>query len=169
MSDAAAVDAFVESIDRDRYLKLRRIALANIARRARPTVGDAAAPLLCFRAMVRPEELARALVRRHERARRDADLEAERVRASLLRALADAPPPSPRRQWLIGSLAWGGFGEGSDVDLVVEGLDAAEASALTAHLIFALPVPAHVLRLEELSPSFRARVLAEGHELDVAG
>lgn len=108
--------------------------------------------------------------RRHaERAAEEPEVAA--VRARLVAALRAAPSPRPTRTFLIGSLAWGGFGVGSDVDLVVEGIDAAAASRLAAHLIRELPVMPQVLRLEELPPSFRERVLTEGVALDrdVAG
>jgi predicted nucleotidyltransferase len=118
--------------------------------------------------MVRPEQLALALVRRRERASDGDVLDAATVRARLDAVLL-ASPSRPLRAWLIGSLAWGGFGAGSDVDVVVEGLDVEATSRLAVHLVRQLPVMPQVLRLEELPPSFATRVLDEGIPLDVAG
>jgi predicted nucleotidyltransferase len=64
--------------------------------------------------------------------------------------------------WLISSLAWGGFGERSDVDLVLRGVGPAEALALEAALAAVAEAPVDLLSLEALPPSFQARVLAEG-------
>ncbi len=96
------------------------------------------------------------------------ELEPGAVRASLDAALR-ASPVRPRRAWLIGSLAWGGFGGHSDVDVVVEGLDVEATSRLTVDLVRGLPVMPQVLRLEELPPSFADRVVSDGVPLDVAG
>lgn len=69
------------------------------------------------------------------------------------------------RAWLIGSLAWGGFGPRSDVDLVVEGLADADRIALADRLGEATGRSVDLLLLEELPPAFQARVLAEGHDV----
>jgi predicted nucleotidyltransferase len=66
---------------------------------------------------------------------------------------------------LIGSLAWGGFGELSDVDVVLKGARAEQASRLEVLLTRILRLPVEVLRLEELPQSFRARVVQEGTRL----
>jgi predicted nucleotidyltransferase len=66
----------------------------------------------------------------------------------------------------IGSLAWGSFGHRSDVDVVVRGADPARIGALGAHLSDALDIDVDGLRIEELAPAFRDRVLAEGLRLD---
>ena len=66
------------------------------------------------------------------------------------------------RAWLIGSLAWGEYGAGSDVDVVVEGVSPQGIDELWARLSRTLGERLDLLRLEELPPSFRARVLSEG-------
>ena len=70
--------------------------------------------------------------------------------------------PAGCRLRLIGSLSGEAWGERSDVDLVVEGLDRESEAALWRRLSSALPVPVDLLRLEELPETFRRRVLAEG-------
>ena len=117
---------------------------------------------------VRPEELAATLLRRNrarfaEYARRAAEL-----RAALgpeLRAALGARAGC--RAWLIGSLAHGTFGAASDVDLVVAGLEPEAAASLGLALADRLAARVDLLRLEELRPSFRDRVLAEGMPIDV--
>lgn len=64
--------------------------------------------------------------------------------------------------WLIGSLAWGGFGERSDVDLVLAGADSTFATNLEMVLTRELEVPVEVLRAEGLPVSFRERVERDG-------
>jgi predicted nucleotidyltransferase len=54
---------------------------------------------------------------------------AARIRVEL-EAQLKALLPAGARAWLIGSLAWGGFGAYSDVDLVVSGVDALETAEL---------------------------------------
>lgn len=79
--------------------------------------------------------------------------------------LAEAVPaqlPSRAEAWLIGSLAWGGFGEHSDIDVVVRGLAPPEATRLELGLLRALGWTVEVLRFEELPTSFGERVLREG-------
>ena len=68
--------------------------------------------------------------------------------------------------WLIGSLAWGGSGERSDVDIVLGGASREEAATLELELATPLRLPVDVLCLEELPASFRARVEQEGVRLD---
>lgn len=66
------------------------------------------------------------------------------------------------RAWLIGSLAWGGFGDHSDVDLVLGDVDSSFASQLELLLTRELDVPVEVLRLEDLPATFRDRIEREG-------
>jgi len=68
--------------------------------------------------------------------------------------------------WLVGSLAWGGFGERSDVDLVVRGADETQLGALWILVGDALDAEVDLLRLEDLPEAFAARVLSEGERLD---
>jgi predicted nucleotidyltransferase len=67
--------------------------------------------------------------------------------------------------WLVGSAAWGGFGERSDIDVVVGDLDERAAAGVVDALTEAAGVRVDLLRLEELSAGFRQRVLREGERL----
>ena len=111
---------------------------------------------------VTPSDLA-ATLRRRYRAEliREADRRAE-VRGLLDRIVAELDLPAGCRLRLIGSLLEEHWGERSDIDLVVEGLDRESELGLWRRLSSALPVPVDLLRLEELSEGFRRRVLAEG-------
>jgi predicted nucleotidyltransferase len=73
------------------------------------------------------------------------------LRGSLAREIEGAADVV--RAWLIGSLAWGGFGERSDIDLVVEGPSAPQALHLGHRVTGRLGVHVDVLRLEEWEPS----------------
>jgi predicted nucleotidyltransferase len=68
--------------------------------------------------------------------------------------------------WLIGSLAWGGFGERSDVDVVARGMDPARVGAVWADLVDTLDARVDLLCFEDLPEAFRLRVLSEGQRLD---
>ncbi|MBI3186099.1 MAG: nucleotidyltransferase domain-containing protein [Myxococcales bacterium] len=108
-------------------------------------------------------EMARALVERQRRKR-----EAHAHRAAELRArLADWAASAVRagiirRAWLIGSLAWGSHGEGSDVDLVVEGLGVERETQTWVELCDLVQGSVDLLRIEELPESFARRAQAEG-------
>ena len=64
---------------------------------------------------------------------------ADGIRARAV-ACTRANMPPGATAWLIGSLAWGGFGERSDVDVVVRGLDWNEAMTLELALSRAVSV-----------------------------
>jgi predicted nucleotidyltransferase len=83
------------------------------------------------------------------------------LRERLSRSLRTSLPAGVEAR-LIGSLAWGGFGEHSDIDLVLRGADSSLASRLELQLTRELEVPVEVLRIEELPASFRERVEREG-------
>ncbi len=108
---------------------------------------------------------ARTLRQREARARGERELRARAAREELGRRLATCLPEHARA-WLIGSLAWGGFGTRSDIDVVVERLSEAEATQLEGSLGVIEGAAVEVLRLEELPPAFRARVKREGARLD---
>jgi predicted nucleotidyltransferase len=118
---------------------------------------------------VRPQDLASTLVarRRSEFCRWEAEAERRHraVRDAVRTLFQDG---AIRRAWLIGSLAWGRPGAGSDVDLVVEGLDAMSQARAWAELQSSLRTPVDLLRLEDLPAAFRARVLEEGELVDAA-
>jgi predicted nucleotidyltransferase len=112
---------------------------------------------------VAPGDLASTLLRRAA-VQREAD---DRARTEALHAVEQTIPALQSelhfgRVWLIGSLAWGGFGVRSDIDLVIEGasehvlLAIAEAIGRTTGRLV------DGMALETLPKSFAARVLAEG-------
>jgi predicted nucleotidyltransferase len=115
----------------------------------------------------RPSDLAATLI-----ARRRLASARDRDRATALRERLRDAACRLRRQgrldaaWLVGSLAWGGFGERSDVDVVARGVDAARVGAVWADLMDALDARVDLLRLEDLPEAFRDRVLSEGKRLD---
>ena len=118
---------------------------------------------------VRPEDLAATLLRRHRRELAQHETRAAHLKAVLRDEVALLVREGRiRRAWLIGSLAWGAIGLRSDVDVVVEGLAPEQAALLWDRLGERLAAPVDLLRLEDLEPSFRDRVLAEGVRLDVS-
>ena len=68
----------------------------------------------------------------------------------------------PFRAWLIGTLAWGEFDEASDVDVVVDGLDAPGRLELEARVAKATGRAVDLLPLAGLGESFARRVADEG-------
>jgi predicted nucleotidyltransferase len=112
---------------------------------------------------VTPEDLARTLIRRHAARFEEWRRRGGELRRLLAEDLARAHAEGRLgRAWLIGSLAWGSFGERSDVDVVVEGLDREHEGALREELEERLGVSVDLMRLETLPARFRERVLAEG-------
>jgi predicted nucleotidyltransferase len=109
-------------------------------------------------AQARIDARVRAAAAERERHEREAR---ERVLTTLRSTL-----PAGARAWLIGSLAWGGFGHRSDVDVVVSGLRPMDEAALETALAGAAGVPVDLLRLETLAPGFRERVMREGVLVD---
>lgn len=110
-----------------------------------------------------PQDLARTLLRRAA-ARRDAN---EAERDACLAAVMRATPVLRRelglgRVWLIGTLAWGGFGVRSDIDVVVEHADTEAANALAERLGDLTGRAVDVLVLGSLPQTFQARVVSEG-------
>ncbi len=107
-------------------------------------------------------ETAVKLLRQRSRLDRDQRMRhGEQVRARLIRALRDALPPAAEA-YLVGSLAWGGFGPHSDVDLVVRGVE--QKCALHLERIAAEIAAAELdlLDFDELPASFRERAVSEG-------
>jgi predicted nucleotidyltransferase len=143
-------------------LRVTQGELCRIERRDEPGLELGSTVTMRFMA-VEPRALARTLMTRHRSLRAG-----DEARAAMLRErVATAAPVLLRdagasRAWLIGSLAWGGFGVRSDVDLVVEGVPNERIGEAWAALSNALDAPVDVLRLETLPAPFRARVLAEG-------
>jgi predicted nucleotidyltransferase len=115
---------------------------------------------------VTPAELRRTLADRRSAARRSA----EERREAAVRAVRGLCAELARsgvlaRAWLVGSAAWGGFGERSDLDVVVRGLDVARRAEVQALLADGGRAPVDLLRWEELPDGFRDRVAREGVEL----
>lgn len=110
---------------------------------------------------VTPADTLRTLRARSARARLEASERARKLRIAV-EALVRSRLPPEGRAWLIGSLAWGDFGERSDVDLVFDQVSAPETAAIEVELSRALGVAVDRLHLGDLSPEFRARVEREG-------
>lgn len=70
-----------------------------------------------------------------------------------------------RAAWLIGSTVWGGYGERSDVDVVVRGLDVSQRVAAEDLFGAACRASVDLLRFEELDAAFQARVEREGRRI----
>jgi hypothetical protein len=83
------------------------------------------------------EQAIATLRERFARARVAQESRAAAVRARLQAMVAEELPPGVSG-WLIGSLAWGGFGPRSDVDLVLGGATPAQACRLEVRLTQAL-------------------------------
>jgi predicted nucleotidyltransferase len=106
-------------------------------------------------------DAARTIRARAERARKAADRRTSAIRARLIEHLAEVLPPATKA-WLIGSLAWGGFGERSDINLVVSRAPPDTPAKIEMDLCAALGLDVEVLVLEELPDDFRRRVETEG-------
>ncbi len=112
---------------------------------------------------VTPEQLFQTMVSRQRVARteqlKNAEVLKERVRQAVAAAMREG---LIQKTWLIGSLAWGEHGEGSDVDLVVLGVAPTDIDALWARLAVSIGGELDLLRFEELPDAFRKRVLDQG-------
>jgi hypothetical protein len=98
---------------------------------------------------------------RSAEAKRQSDADAARARATVVSLVKDALPPRGRA-WLVGSLAWGGFGERSDVDLVFDDVADEVQTAIELAITRATKLTVDLLSLRTLSPEFQARVEREG-------
>lgn len=70
--------------------------------------------------------------------------------------------------YLFGSLAWGGFGERSDIDIAIEGLPdpGGYYRVLDEISDLAFPFSVQLVPLEDAWESLRERVLREGYRFD---
>jgi predicted nucleotidyltransferase len=110
-----------------------------------------------------PADLAETLLRREREARIERERRARILRAEVsLFARQARATGRIRSAWLIGSLAWGEHGAGSDVDVVVEGLAPEDLGLLWGELTERLGCKVDLLRIEDLVPSFADRVRSEG-------
>jgi len=112
-----------------------------------------------------PESAALLLGEREAQARRDRERRARDVRDQVIELVRASLAPGVRA-WLIGSLAWGGADERSDVDVVLAGAPPALATRIEVMLAERMRLPSDVLRFEELPESFRARVERDGVRID---
>jgi len=114
----------------------------------------------------RPEDLAATLLRRAGRRREINKSRLSRARTAAVSALRTClTEGTVERAWLIGSGAWGGAHGRSDLDIVVEGLSVRATGALWDRLSNACGMDVDLLRIEDLEPRFRWRVLEEGVEV----
>jgi predicted nucleotidyltransferase len=108
-----------------------------------------------------PKQVARRLEARARKVRATREQEAVRIADLVRREAARALVPGARA-WLIGSLAWGGFGPHSDIDVVVEGLSSDRITKLEMRLSESTGRPIEILVLGELPAAFRGRIQGEG-------
>lgn len=110
--------------------------------------------------------LTRALIERARERRESWRRRAEALRVELEHAVARLREDGAvDRCWLIGSLAWGGYGPASDVDLVLAGCPRERWVAVWRALSTELDTRLDLLRLEDLPAAFADRVCHEGIEL----
>ncbi len=102
---------------------------------------------------------------RERRQREQAAAAAVRARAALPAAARLCAAHGARETWLFGSLAWGGFGPHSDVDLAVAGVPAGEQTALWSALERLLGRDVDLVDLSAAPETFAARIRAEGEAL----
>jgi predicted nucleotidyltransferase len=100
------------------------------------------------------------------RARQEADACARRAdglrgEAATLATLL-RQEPGVEGVWLFGSLAWGDPHLDSDIDLAVRGLPESRYFTCLGRLLTDASVPVDLVRLEDIDPSFRARILDHG-------
>ena len=108
-----------------------------------------------------PHDTVVTLQQRSARAREAALKRAGEVRAQVV-ALVRGQLPAGAHAWLVGSLAWGGFGERSDVDLVLDGVSGPLGTAIEIAVTRATGVEVDLLPFRGLAPSFQHRVQQEG-------
>jgi predicted nucleotidyltransferase len=108
-----------------------------------------------------PAEIAKTLAARDRQAEEKRNAREAEVRSRVV-TLVRAMLPESGRAWLIGSLAWGGFGLRSDVDLVLEGIKGEAAVSIELAVAQAAETEVDVIDFELLPASLRDRVLREG-------
>ena len=115
---------------------------------------------------ISPQQAARHMVAR-EQLKVDALERARKTVTGRLELVAEVLRESfgARRVRHFGSLAWGGFHEGSDVDLAVAGVAAQELGHAMAEASRVAGRTVELFCLDELNEDFRLRVVREGREL----
>jgi predicted nucleotidyltransferase len=111
-----------------------------------------------------PQQTAAVLHKRESDAREQREVRAADARRSVEQIVRERVNP-PGQVWLIGSLAWGEFGEHSDVDLVFSAVDRALLLQVENEVARATGAPVDVLELHQLPSSFRDRILQTGLKL----
>ena len=112
---------------------------------------------------VTPEDLASTLLERERKKRAAHARRATELREKLAEwALRSRSEGLIGRAWLIGTLAKGNWGDASDVDIVVEGLDPLLDAQAWSELERLLEARVDLLRIEDLPGAFARRVLDEG-------
>ena len=110
---------------------------------------------------VTAREAAATLRQRSAEAHKRAEFQAAEARERVV-AVVRGLLPTGGRAWLIGSLAWGGFGVRSDVDLVLADVDGPQTTAIEIAVCKAVGVEVDLLMLQHLPRSFCERVEREG-------
>jgi predicted nucleotidyltransferase len=108
-----------------------------------------------------PKQTAETLRQRSADARAKAESHAHSMR-ELAVSTIKSQLPAGARAWLIGSLAWGEFGERSDVDLVLDGVDSEQATSIEVAVCRATQAEVDLLTFDWLPRSFRERIEREG-------
>jgi predicted nucleotidyltransferase len=116
---------------------------------------------------VLPADAARTLLARARKLRHAEAEERERCLSEAKGALVELRGQGlVERAWVIGSVAWGGFGAHSDIDVVIEAGevdDALLAQRIEEEIGSRTGRNVDILFLRALPEGFRRRVLAEGH------
>jgi hypothetical protein len=110
---------------------------------------------------VTPQEAAQTLLRRTARRQALEEKRAAEIRDGLIE-LVRSRLCEGGRAWLIGSLAWGGFGVRSDADLVFDGVPDALVTDIETIGTTVYRIEIDTLSFQELPASFRERVEREG-------
>jgi len=100
----------------------------------------------------------RDAIMRVDTARREAELALPELVRLLVRRGA-------REVWLFGSLAWGHAGQGSDIDLAVDGLAPEEHLRAQGELLLAAPCSVDLVRLADAPALLAVRIRAKGRRL----
>jgi uncharacterized protein len=102
------------------------------------------------------------------RARRDKERARHALQTNALRERAGAAAArlagsfGAKRVWLFGSIAWSQAHDTSDVDLLVDGIEAQALPAAHAMAEAIIGAPVDLVRIEEAPPGLAVRVQQEG-------
>lgn len=110
---------------------------------------------------VTPQDTVRTLLHRTAQQQAHDARRALEIRSGLTE-LVRSRLPRGARAWLIGSLAWGGFGTRSDADLVFDAIPDSLVTDVEIAGTEKYGIEIDTLILSELPPSFRERVERDG-------